>query len=198
MIRSLVITAATVILAGCEETQESTYPDLATARESGAITRGWVPDWLPPSARNIKEAHNLDTNNGILVFNYTHTESWPIPSSCSPISRNDLKPPSLRRSWWPQDAPPPAYLTHRHTFFRCQHGFLALSQGEGAFWRGHDSQPLVRVRFTSFRCDWPPAAPSPSTQTFLNVCFFKSAIPALGRTPSAAGGTGNHLPVPIY
>ena len=44
------LVATAFALAACAETLEANYATLAEARAAGAVARGWVPDWLPPSA----------------------------------------------------------------------------------------------------------------------------------------------------
>jgi hypothetical protein len=39
----------------------STYEEL---KGSGLIERGWVPEFLPRSATDIAESHDVDTNRG--------------------------------------------------------------------------------------------------------------------------------------
>jgi hypothetical protein len=49
-----------LLSAGCQDLQvvTNTYNTLADARSSGAIERGWIPGFLPPSAHDIREAHD--------------------------------------------------------------------------------------------------------------------------------------------
>ncbi|MGI8610945.1 MAG: hypothetical protein ACR2KH_01520 [Sphingomicrobium sp.] len=57
-----------VPLAACTEEMEESYSTWADAQRVGAIERGWVPAFVPKSARNIRDIHNLDTNAQILEF----------------------------------------------------------------------------------------------------------------------------------
>jgi hypothetical protein len=50
--------------------QSSHYANLAAARQSGIIERGWVPELLPASSTDISETHNLDTNAGTGTFKF--------------------------------------------------------------------------------------------------------------------------------
>src|SRR5262245_13685312 len=59
-----------VTCTACAEQQEASYADVAAAERAGAIQRGWVPDWLPRSAHDLREVHNLDTNQSMLTFRY--------------------------------------------------------------------------------------------------------------------------------
>jgi hypothetical protein len=42
--------------------------------EYNAITRGWIPEFLPEEAIQIKERHNLDTNEGWGTFTYIEVD----------------------------------------------------------------------------------------------------------------------------
>jgi len=52
------------------EIQFSHYANLAAARQSGIIDRGWVPEFLPTDSTNISETHDLDTNTGTGSFKF--------------------------------------------------------------------------------------------------------------------------------
>ena len=69
-------------LAACTETFDSEYKDLAAVKRDGAIQRGLIPSWLPSSAYQIKETHNIDTNKSILAWKYEKGEIWQVPKSC--------------------------------------------------------------------------------------------------------------------
>lgn len=44
------------------ETTSSTHAGYADAKARGLIDRGWIPSFLPSSARDIRESHDIDTN----------------------------------------------------------------------------------------------------------------------------------------
>jgi|GEM_PF-4692450 len=65
-------------LAGCSgETITNSFGDYSEMQASGIFEKGWLPSYLPKSARNIKESHNLDSNivNATFVFNPIDVES---------------------------------------------------------------------------------------------------------------------------
>ncbi len=43
------------------ETREAHYPDVTAAKGDGAFTRGWLPDVVPPEAKDIWEQHQVDS-----------------------------------------------------------------------------------------------------------------------------------------
>lgn len=63
---------ATVVLllslGACSEQVEEIYPTWADAERAGAVERGWIPAWVPSSARDIRESHDLDSNRQTLLF----------------------------------------------------------------------------------------------------------------------------------
>jgi len=126
-------------VAGCDETPEVYYPGYEVAISSDAIVRGWIPVWLPKSAIEIREKHNLDTNQSMLAFRFNGSEKVEVASGCERIEPINLKEPPFKVSWWPGDVPASRLSTYRHSFYSCEGGkaFLALSAklGEGFYWR---------------------------------------------------------------
>ena len=57
-----------LLLAACNEQVSESYATWSEAEQAGAIERGWIPAFVPPSARRIRESHNLDTNRQVLRF----------------------------------------------------------------------------------------------------------------------------------
>lgn len=55
-------------LSACSEQVEETYPTWAEAQRAGAVERGWIPTFVPESAREIRDSHDLDSNRQTLFF----------------------------------------------------------------------------------------------------------------------------------
>lgn len=103
---SLLCMSVMVLLVGCNtDRYESFYSSLAAAEKDGAITRGWIPVFLPKSSRNIHELHGLSPSTAWCAFEFFPTES-------SERFRKNLTsvqaPPALIShvpepgvSWWP-------------------------------------------------------------------------------------------------
>jgi hypothetical protein len=88
MPRAWCLLACFVLLAaGCSETFESHYSDRQEAQRDGVFERGWLPDWLPASATDIREIHNLDTNEGAFSFSVQAGWSPPEAAGCAPSSQ---------------------------------------------------------------------------------------------------------------
>jgi hypothetical protein len=73
--RQLFVSAAVAVSltsASCRDLDVVTasYATLAEARAAGAIERGWVPDGLPEGTRELREAHDQDSNRrwGLFLF----------------------------------------------------------------------------------------------------------------------------------
>lgn len=71
-IRALVFVCAASLCA-CHlptDTVEREYATLAEARDDGLFDRGWLPDILPQSARDIRTRNNLDHNTSTGEFSF--------------------------------------------------------------------------------------------------------------------------------
>jgi hypothetical protein len=52
------------------ENPSSSFQTYDELEASGLIQRGWLPDYLPRSATEIEESHDIDTNEGSAYFRY--------------------------------------------------------------------------------------------------------------------------------
>jgi len=88
---------------------ESTYASYGDVASDDAFTRGWVPRFLPQSATNIQERHNLDTNEMWGRFTASRADLDSIRARCAPIPSSALVRPRSpnqfrgfpKLSWWP-------------------------------------------------------------------------------------------------
>ncbi|MGY0800151.1 hypothetical protein ACW7G0_14005 [Lysobacter sp. A286] len=103
--------------AGCwpGERPEVSYANMAEAIKHGAVDRGWIPKWIPASATNIREIHDLDTNESMMAFDMVSSDSWQLPEHCVAITFQEASPPRFSRSWWPSAQE----LGHSYNFHRC-------------------------------------------------------------------------------
>ena len=85
----MAITILSLLLAGCDEQIDETYTTYADAQSAGAIKRGWVPAFVPPSATNIVESHDLDTNRQTLQFNLPPSAINEMVVGLRTVSAND-------------------------------------------------------------------------------------------------------------
>jgi hypothetical protein len=76
----VVLATSAIFLAGCEQV-DSHFDTRADLEASTLIEKGWMPDVLPPTARDIEEGHNIDMNNGAGSFEFAAQDSgWMLKS----------------------------------------------------------------------------------------------------------------------
>ncbi len=101
---ALLVLAAAV--AGCRDVDvvTETYATLQEAVAAGAVDRGWMPRGLPPGTKEIREAHDLDSNRRWGLFNFPQGEADALRTllgSGISLSGQTCNPPR-RIEWWPQ------------------------------------------------------------------------------------------------
>lgn len=93
------------ILVACRGSRrESFYPALADADKDGAITRGWIPNFLPDSSRTIHELHAISPSTEWCAFEFAPTDSQGLRKALKsvvalPASVSRVPRPSVL--WWP-------------------------------------------------------------------------------------------------
>ena len=103
----------------------ATYEELM---KSGFLEKGWIPDFLPTDASDIKEAHDLDTNMRALSFLTRKQVRFHECFVDSKPTTEDL-PKGKFVSWWPI-----ALVAGRHTDFggfkfkSCESDFIAYEE----------------------------------------------------------------------
>ena len=109
-VRSLLV-AVLVVSSGCEETVTASYPTYADAERAGAVARGWIPSFVPRSATEIREVHDLDTNQQWLRFRVPQGDtSVAVGASVIPLTtarQTGSAPPSGMNPWLPELRDPP-------------------------------------------------------------------------------------------
>lgn len=122
------------------DTVESEYSDSVEAINSGAIERGWIPAFLPASAREIREKHNLDTNEVWVHFLIDDGSLADIKRSCHAAQLTGvILPRKESGDWWPSALVDGSQVqAGEYAYYRCiDGGFVALRLNEqGVFyWR---------------------------------------------------------------
>ena len=92
-------------LAGCRNLDVITesYATLAEAQAAGAVDRGWLPGGLPAGTRELRIAHDLDSNRRWGLFDFPPAEGEALRQLLgAEISFDGLscRPPA-RIEWWP-------------------------------------------------------------------------------------------------
>jgi hypothetical protein len=73
--RYLTLIVTTLAVAGCtSDVVTSRYETLSEARADHLFERGWLPDVLPPSVRNIRTTNNVDLNTSVGEFEISPSE----------------------------------------------------------------------------------------------------------------------------
>jgi hypothetical protein len=126
------------------ETKTGVYASVAEARAAGAIERGWIPEGLPASATDLREAHHGDRQQwGVFVFPpadaapvhaLVEAEITATPPPCDPPGRLE---------WWPRILRSPLDLAQVHStglrLYRGRDGRLTYAvnwnQGKAYYWR---------------------------------------------------------------
>lgn len=131
---------------GPGEVEESFYISLQNAFDDGAISRGWVPSFLPPSAASIHEVHDASGGTALLFFTFAPGEPGALVGPCQAVSESDVPPPPEglgRTRWWPRDLLGNArgglrlFRCEDHASGRTRTGWLAVdvARGLGYHWR---------------------------------------------------------------
>jgi hypothetical protein len=102
-----VLCLLTGIFSACSsERPESYYSSLADADKDGAITRGWIPDFLPQSSRGIHELHRIEGGKTWCAFEFSPGDRERFQKHLKSV---DVLTPSVKPvlkpgvSWWPAE-----------------------------------------------------------------------------------------------
>jgi hypothetical protein len=76
-------------LGGCSDVMEEHFATWADAERAGAVERGWIPAFVPKSATNIREVHNIDTNAQTLEFNFRGSDVQGMVAGLHRVSAED-------------------------------------------------------------------------------------------------------------
>lgn len=136
--RILVVGALCVVIGACAWIEEpsSRFSDRKDAEESELFAKGWLPEWLPPSSKNLREKHNLDTSVSILRFEYSvSNDAPPFGDACEPTTKEFVESPRLDAWWWPETVT----IRSMPRLYDCRNdsGYLAVPADGGVayFWR---------------------------------------------------------------
>lgn len=100
-----VLAVLALTLAACDDMSASSYTSLADARNDGAISRGWIPSFLPEGTFEIREVHNLDTNETWGTFRFKPEEKTEVLRQLTNLIELDASHRRFRAPdvpWWPK------------------------------------------------------------------------------------------------
>lgn len=101
---TFVLGMALALLACGERLIESSYKSMLEAKQEGAIDHGWIPDYLPPSSRDIHELHRISNPVGWCSFQFSPSDSEALRKTLQTLGH---RAPSYERiespgkTWWP-------------------------------------------------------------------------------------------------
>ena len=77
-----------VLLSACDwDVVEKHYATRAEASHKGT----WVPEWVPAAASNIRDVHNLDTNDQTLTFSVPPSDIEPMVTGLLRLKAQDVE-----------------------------------------------------------------------------------------------------------
>ena len=140
---SAVVAAATACTG--IETRTGVYATLAEARAAGAVQSGWIPEGLPASATDLREAHRgRDQRWGLFSFPPAAADAVRALLAAEITGQPPECTPPGRLEWWPRvlrSPMDPGQL--KATALRVYHGrdgrltyAVNWNQGRGYFWSG--------------------------------------------------------------
>jgi hypothetical protein len=97
---------ATLMVSACSNSNVITnsYATLDEARTAGAIANGYLPDGLPPSTGEIREAHDPDNRRHWALFSFSPGEAGHLRAIVGPqevsLDGQQSDVPG-RLEWWP-------------------------------------------------------------------------------------------------
>ena len=94
---ALATLAILLLIPGCFEQYETRYASLGDALDS--IEAGWIPRYLPASARDIRERHDVESNEIWISFRYDPEDSTWMEDACEPAEH--VPGPHRSPGWWP-------------------------------------------------------------------------------------------------
>lgn len=100
-----------LFLPACSYLDERPYTIYKTAEEarmSGAMLKGWLPDWLPQSAYKIHEYHDLDTNARAFSFQVRSKDEFKLPVACR--EAEEVQRPRMKTELFPKEVHTLSYV----------------------------------------------------------------------------------------
>jgi hypothetical protein len=138
--RLLALLVVAGIMCACEEKFESQFPSAADATKAGEFDRGWLPVVLKPDVVDIREWHDIASNEVRGRFDLNERVLNSLQSSCNSgmdVPRKTLSMPK----WFPDSITHGDAAAHGMRVFRCDDFFVAVDKGvaAGYFWTKYPS-----------------------------------------------------------
>lgn len=130
-----------MLVSACDERVEEAYPTWSEANRAGAVERGWVPPFVPSTAREISDSHDLDSNRQTLRFTVSPSEVPPMVAGLPRVPNAEMV----------------AELRRKHGFSSVAKAYLVcLRSPKGALVVDHESGRAIystEVLGTEAACD---------------------------------------------
>ena len=136
--------AAAGLMSCVFETRIAEYETFAEAQAAGATEGGWLPTFLPASATDIRDVHNIDTNAQWLSFKAPSGDLRQMLQGFKALSYAEARRTVLPRPWrvggkWPPELSEPLLATPRDTkmlaYYRASEDLcLAVEWQTGRVW----------------------------------------------------------------
>jgi len=124
---------AAAVVAGCRDTKivTNSYSSLAEARTAGAMSAGYIPEGLPPSAHDIRAAYDPNSPDRWVIFSFPDSERPQLMALLDPtelsLDGRTFDVPG-RIEWWP------ALLRNRLNGERIKATGLVTYRSRGGDW----------------------------------------------------------------
>lgn len=66
----VILICSIFVLSGCSDVEVSNYKNYRELIESGAVARGWAPDFMPATAYEISEGHSVEISEIMISFSF--------------------------------------------------------------------------------------------------------------------------------
>jgi hypothetical protein len=91
-------------LSACSNVYNAEYPTYAAAVQAGAVKSGWVPEMVPKTAIDLREQHDIDSNDVWLRFTLPSADKGQIFNNLKKLSDADIMKIKIRyprkSDWW--------------------------------------------------------------------------------------------------
>lgn len=87
----ILIISLTSLFISCLESGSSHFYNYKGLKESGYLSKGWIPEILPDDSYQIKEVHNLDNNHVLGAFKYRSDGFREITDSLKKVDKSELE-----------------------------------------------------------------------------------------------------------
>ena len=102
--KSIFLCLFVLLAVSCSERSTAYYQRYEDAVKEGAVKRGWIPVWVPTTATDIHEQHDLDTNNVWVRFTAPASEKTRITAGLKRLPDTEIlrvkAPHPSRTDWW--------------------------------------------------------------------------------------------------